>query len=149
MTAGSRNGLSSRPIGQLEPAVIGLDVVRREPTLLPVPNLKARVVHAERAEDAFVEERVEGGSGPDFDEAAEHVGRHAVVPARARLEDQGLGGGGFHDVGERPHAGVELDAARAIQRIDGVLVLEPVGESRGMNHEVVHGDGTRERYRCE
>ena len=74
-----------------------------------------------------------------FDESAEHVGGYAVVPARSRLEDQGLGGRGFHQIGQRPEVGVELDPVIAIERIDRVLVLESVGKSRRVDHEVVHG----------
>ena len=39
--------------------------------------------------------------------------------------------------------------ALAIERVDGVLVLEPVGETRRVDHQIVHGDGTHERLRRE
>ena len=138
-----------RRLGEPEPAVLGLNVVRRQPVRLALADMKARVAHFEGGEDALVEERIERDAGPDLDEPAEHVGGDAVVPARSRLKDERLGGGGFHELGERPDVRVELDRAVAIERIDRVLVLESVGEPRGVDHEVVHGDGPREGHRGE
>jgi hypothetical protein len=41
--------------------------------------------HLQRRQDAFGQERAERFAGDDLDDAAENVGRAAVVPFRARL----------------------------------------------------------------
>src|SRR4029077_14492234 len=51
-------------------------------------GVKARLCHLQRDKDALLEEGAKRLAADDFDEAAENVGRTAVVPLRAGLADQ-------------------------------------------------------------
>ena len=85
--------------------------------------------HPERFEDPLLQEHVERLTGHDLDDASEHVGRHAVVPLAAGLEHE-------REFGPLRTAGGEIETGRvpprepgvAVDRVDGVGVVEPVGQ---------------------
>ena len=53
-----------------------------------VGDVEAGILHAERIEQPFLLELIERFAGHDLDDAAEHVGRLAVVPGGAGLKGQ-------------------------------------------------------------
>jgi hypothetical protein len=55
---------------------VSAGVERDQPALLRFGHVKSGVGHAERIENARLEEGIEGFSGDDLDDAAKHVGRH-------------------------------------------------------------------------
>ena len=96
----------------------------------------------------LVEKRLEPLPGGDLDDPAEHVGRHAVVPLAARLEQQWelreqVAGRGEVDA---RRDGV-LEPAQAVHLVDRVRVVEAVGEPGGVGEQVPHAHGLGDRNR--
>ena len=61
----------------------------RAPAILLVErHLEAGVAHLQRLGDALLDEFIERHAGGDFDDTAQHVGRHGIFPRRARLVEQ-------------------------------------------------------------
>ena len=106
-----------------------------------VADAEAGVAHAERLEDALVEERGEGLAGDDLHQAAEHVGGDGVVPLIAGLGQEGKGGEAGDHLGERAVVGLEIDGAGAVQRVHQGGLHEAVGQAGGVGEEVTPGDG--------
>jgi hypothetical protein len=95
-----------------------------------------RVAHAERHEDALVQELIETLAGDLLDEVAEHVGRHRVVPRRAGRE---LERDACQRIDEslQPVVALEgVDLERAVRSVDVGAVLEAVGQPRGVAQQV-------------
>ncbi|MCW2704456.1 MAG: hypothetical protein JWQ37_2451 [Blastococcus sp.] len=109
--------------------------------VVALAQAERRVPHAERGEDPLLEELVQRLPGENLDQAAENVGGDAVVPVAAGLEDQrhrrplaaDLGGVG---TGRR----APLVAHRAVHRVDGVGVVEAVGQPGHVGQQVPHPD---------
>ena len=95
------------------------------------------VAHVERPGDARGDEPVEVHARDDFDDAPEHVGRHAVVPDFARLVLQRQ----LRELGDE--LGVGLVRVEHVRRAVGLLderVPElAVGDPGGMPEQVLHG----------
>ncbi len=129
----------------------GAEAVQRgQPRRPVVLDPEGGVGHAERAEDPLGEELVERLPGGDLDHAAEDVGGDAVVPLRARLEQQRQRRPAVarrRQVHAPGRAGVE--AGRAVDRVDRVHPVEPVGEPGGVGEQVPdpHRLGGRDRER--
>ena len=100
-------------------------------------QVEARVGHAERLPDALLQERPEAFARHLLDDEAEDVGREAVLPRRARLEDQGgLGKLGQELVTAILHGRRHRRARIELPRSPGAAVL--VGEAGGMAQQVLH-----------
>ena len=87
----------------------------------------------------------------DLDDAAEHVGRHAVVPLAARLEHERQLGPLRAAIGEiEPGRVAPRETGVAVQRVDGVGVVESVGEPGGVGEQVPDPDrlGLRFEHRA-
>ena len=122
-------------------------VERGEPIVVGLVGVEAGLDHAERPEHARREELVERLAGDDLDDAAEHVGRDAVVPLAAGLEEQRqsrprLAAG--REVHARRRA--PLEAGRAVEGVDGVGVVEAVGQPGGVGEQVPHPDRLGRRH---
>src|SRR5207245_149820 len=76
-----------RRVRARQPAVLSL-VQRHDTRQTVVRRIEGRVFHAERIEDALLQELIEGERGRDFDDAPECLDacERAVAPLRAGLE---------------------------------------------------------------
>ena len=95
------------------------------------------VRHAERAEYARLQDLAEARVGDDLDDAAEHIGREAIFPHRARRVHQRKGGEPLHRFG-RVQRNVD-QIGRQHFSLDFGRPREAVAEARGVAHEVVDG----------
>ncbi len=98
---------------------------------------KAGIDHAERAGDALGKYLAQRLAGCHLDDAAEHVGRHAVFPGGARLEHQ-------RQLAElRGEVGVGLvfvaQAGVAPQHLHRRVAEIGIGQARGVAHQILHG----------
>ena len=87
-------------------------------------GVKARLCHLQRDKDALLEEGAKRLAADDFDEAAENVGRTAVVPLRAGLADQrkACNECGVFGIAELAAAHARLLIKLLHQSVAGVLV---------------------------
>src|SRR3984885_2377679 len=101
-------------------------------------NVKPRVDHVERLEDSLGKERVERLARNDLDQAAQYVGRNAVVELRSRLvlERQRSQP---RDKLLQARAGIE-DTLGEIHLVDGAVAKQPVSEARGVPQQVADRD---------
>ena len=103
--------------------------------------------HLQRRQDAFGQERAERLAGDDFDDAAEHVGRAAVIPFRAGLADQRHAGdhGRVFGVGDLAAAQPRL----LVELLDRAVAGVVVGQARRMPQQVLHGHLPLDRHEVE
>ena len=96
------------------------------------------VGHAERFEDVGLHEVLERHAGGDLDHPAEHVEPHRVLPLRARLEHERQRGEVVDDVGEVGDVvgDAPLEAGLAVERVDGVVLHEPVRQAGHVRRQV-------------
>jgi hypothetical protein len=91
------------------------------------------VVHAERGEDPLSEELIKLLPGHDFDQPAEHVRRDRIVPFAARLEHQWQLRPSLDARREiKSWRRAPFEPGRAVHLVDGMCMVEPVGQARGM-----------------
>ena len=93
--------------------------------LLSAGSEKAAVVHAERLEDALIEERRKALAGGRFDHASEQVAREAVFPVGAGLMREGRGGELFIELRGCERAGIEVAHRGQIEPTLGVTHPSP------------------------
>ena len=103
--------------------------------------------HLQRRQDALGQERTERLAGDDFDDAAEHVGRAAVVPAFAGLADQRHAGddGGVFGVADLAAAQPRLLVELLHRAVAGVVV----SQTRGVPQQVLHRRLPLHRHQLE
>ena len=94
---------------------------------MPGRDFERRVDHAERLEQALVEEVGERLTGNHLDDARRDVDADAVVPARAGVESQRSSREVVNRLGERRRRQVELGVAEELA--DREVVDEAVGET--------------------
>ena len=123
------------------PAGSGRDVQGGEPLDVPALHPECRVVHAQRAGDPVADHFVQRLPADHFEQPAEHPVGKGVVPFGARGEQQG-------QARVEVHRGLEIDTRRAgplippgpQDRIDRMIAVESVGESRGVGEQVPDPD---------
>ncbi len=103
--------------------------------------------HLQRRQDAFGQERAERFAGDDLDDAAENVGRAAVIPFRAGLAHQRHAGdhGRVFGVGDLAAAQPRL----LVQLLDGAVAGVVVGQARGVPQQVLNGHLPLHRHQVE
>ena len=103
--------------------------------------------HLQRRQDALGQERAERLAGDDLDDAAEHVGRAAVVPAFAGLADQRHAGDdrGVFGVADLAAAQPRLLVELLDQAVAGVVV----GQTRGVPQQILHRHLPLHRHQLE
>ncbi len=116
-------------------------VDRRHARPLGVGHHEIGVDHSERLEDPFAQEHVERLVRGDLDDAAEDVGRQAVVPRRARLAHERLRRELVDALLQRHVSGRQAvdDPDRPVGVADGPVVQEAVGQARTMGEEIADG----------
>ena len=124
-------------------------VERREAIGLLVSAPERRVGHAERAADALFDEVAERLTRCHLDDAAQHVGRHRVVPLGARLEEEWDRGPRVARTREvEPFGCAELEPRLPVQVVDAARVEEAVGQTRRVREEVEHRHRLLLRHRA-
>ena len=103
--------------------------------------------HLQRRQDAFGQERAERFAGDDLDDAAENVGRAAVIPFRARLAHQRHAGdhGRVFGVGDLAAAQPRL----LVELLDGAVAGVVVGQARRMPQQILNGHLPLDRHQVE
>ena len=103
--------------------------------------------HLQRRQDAFGQERAERFAGDDLDDAAEHVGRAAVIPFRARLAHQRHAGdhGRVLGIGDLAAAQPRL----LIELLHGAVAGVVVGQAGGVPQQVLDGHLPLDRHEVE
>lgn len=104
------------------------------------------VGHPQGSEDALGEEAVEALAGDHLDQPPEYVGGDRVVPFPTGVEQQRQLGVGVTDTGEVQVGGAgPFEAGGPVEGVDGVGVVEPVGEAGGVGEQVPYPDGLHGR----
>ena len=104
-----------------------------EPVRLVGGHREAAVGHAQRPGNVFCDIVVERLAGQHLHQVADHIGGHAVLPARAGRELQ-------RQIAQRRHHRLQRIArvdAGPVQRVHGVAVHEAVGEARGVGEQIL------------
>ena len=113
-----------------------LAVDERHTVQLFLGHVERRVDHAERVEDALLQELAERLSGELLDQVALHVDADAVVPARARLGQERQVG---QLVDHRLQGFVRVeDALLAVEPVDVVRGAEAVAQTARVRHQLGH-----------
>ena len=135
-----RNASGARPPGVAHRrplAGLRIDLRLGEAGGRPPGRGETGVGHAERAGDAPAIEIAERLARDDLDDAAEHIGRHAVFPGRARLEHQWQPRQFARPV--RRWSGLVHDVRVAPQQLHRRVAEIRVGQPRGVAQQILHG----------
>ncbi len=100
-----------------------------EPVVLARSDAEVGVHRAKRSKDVLLEILAQAQSRKALDRDAEHIGRHGVVPASARLEFQRKAGEVAEIFVTSVMLATEIELDFAIGGIDTRAVLQPVGEA--------------------
>ena len=124
-----------RRLDGLQPAALGRSVERRQAVRLFGRHPEGRVDHAQRVEDALLQEFVERLPGGQLDDVAQHVDGDAVAEGRAGVEGQRQPGRAKacihffqHRLGFLIHA---LPKVFAVELVQGGMLVEAVAEAAG------------------
>ncbi|MEI9986276.1 MAG: hypothetical protein WDN69_25765 [Aliidongia sp.] len=107
--------------------------------MLRFRHAEAGIDHAKRAEDALLEEGAETPAGDDFDQPPQHIGRDAVIPARARLGDQRQLLSFLHHLLGRL-AAIAVDLLLDIGFLDRSVAEEAIGEAGSVAQQILNRD---------
>ena len=98
-------------------------------------DVERGLAHAEGIEQALLLELVQRLSRHDLDDAAEHVGRMAVVPFRARLLRQRQFRDPLDEFGIA-EIGVE-QIGFGIEPAHGIVAVEAIGQAGGVTQQIL------------
>ena len=129
-----------------EAAVLAHDVVGAEPFHHLRRHVEVGVVHAEGTEQAVLHEAVERGAAHALHQMPQHVGRKAVVPALAGLEQERYVRHLLNQLAGVAHEVIPIvDQPRlAVEPIDDGVAVVAVAQARGVHQQLPRRDGRRD-----
>ena len=77
--------------------------------------MKTGIRHTERLKHFFAKKNIKGPAVDHFDEVADNIRCHAVLPARAGFEQQGFIGEAANDLGEVSFASRSIHAVSDVK----------------------------------